>query len=511
MLKPGLNLLAILSVLLKANSLALASESAGADDLLNKAKKAEQDKDYRTAIELYESAVESPEIEERARLGITNAYLSLGKTDKAENYAKSAIEKDPFRASYHVQLAEIFRMKRNFEEAEHELGTVEKLEPGSVSLNQSRGMVRFDQENYDAAIQLFSRALNKDPNAELSRLRRAQAFIKTGRFDSGIKDLLTLIEARPSNVRLHVALAEGYIKLGSFSEAEKTLKIALNLDSRSASVMEMLGDLNVAMGKAREAVTYYKQACDLVPADMGAGTKLGEAYVLSGQSSLAEKEFRRVLHVNEGYIPAAQKIISLWNSQKRYGEIGSFLTHYTAKFPNQDWAVTRYARMLISVSEYAKAEAILKELLKYDENNIDGLLTLASVKLKREDKDEAFEYLRKAEQANPLEGRAKFDIALLQESVGQFDEAIDKYKQIKMSSTVYLKARINLGLLLERRKRFDEALTVFKGLPEGTLEAGAVKAKVAELERKLGSNEVDSSNSASQSPGREISSERQSE
>lgn len=111
------------------------------------------------------------------------------------------------------------------------------------------------------------------------------------------------LEQDPTNPSIYYELADQYIQTGQYDLAIQTCLGALNHGVKDSTILSRLGHLYLTTGDAKQAIQYYQQAEQLDPLDAGTQAGLATAYSNNGQYAQAEREFQRVLAIQQ-YVPA---------------------------------------------------------------------------------------------------------------------------------------------------------------------------------------------------------------
>ena len=168
---------------------------------------------------------------------------------------------------------------------------------------QAKGYLqRYEKENsVDIAIDLFKRAIDKDPNCALAFAGLGEAlWYKYGlTFDKSLLDQAQ--QAAERALQLDKDLAEVHLILGillrgkgRLDQSLQELELASQLDPGSEAVVRELGTVLEDLGKLDEAENTYQQAITLKPDSWSGYHYLGVFYLYRGRYVEAEKNFTRI-------------------------------------------------------------------------------------------------------------------------------------------------------------------------------------------------------------------------
>jgi len=143
-------------------------------------------------------------------------YAKIYRYGDAEAMYARAIEIDPTRARYYMELGKMYKPDK----AERFLDRAIELDPGNGILYQEAGEYFFAIEQLEKAEEMLERGLEADPHNEGIYLRLSSFYIKQGKYNEAEDILEKGIEKNEGYYRLYSALAEIYKESGRMDEAE---------------------------------------------------------------------------------------------------------------------------------------------------------------------------------------------------------------------------------------------------------------------------------------------------
>jgi serine/threonine protein kinase/tetratricopeptide (TPR) repeat protein len=208
--------------------------------------------------------------------------------------------------------------------------------PGAYEFyEQGNGYLqRYGAENIDRAIELFQRALAKDPNYTMALAGLAQAY--ASRF-SLTKDPEAAVRAQeacnlalssdPNLVPAH--LTQGILDLnaGNPKAAVDDFARARNIDPSRGETLVWLGRAYDAAGDSLQAESVFQSAIDMQPHYWAAFNNLGEFYYRHGQFAKAEPLFRTVIDLTPDNPLGFSNLGGLYLADERYDAAVEILQH----------------------------------------------------------------------------------------------------------------------------------------------------------------------------------------
>ncbi|HDL09672.1 MAG TPA: tetratricopeptide repeat protein [Candidatus Omnitrophica bacterium] len=162
-----------------------------------------------------------------------------------------------------VQIADIYRVLKNYSQAENLTLCALKLSPDYSPGFHQLGLIFLDKSKSAQAKIYFDKELKNAADKKGCLIRIAKAFYRHGNYELAIAYCRLLKQLDPSDYRVYLQLAE---------------------------ILE-------SKGRIQEALHYYQRAVDLHPLSYSLHFKLGTLYALK-RDKRAEKEFKFALQLN---------------------------------------------------------------------------------------------------------------------------------------------------------------------------------------------------------------------
>lgn len=227
------------------------------------------------AVETFERALALEPRSAAAYQGLGRAYLRFRDYPKARQALSKAADLDPSdghtAAFLALAYAEQITGDDDAREALRQLERATSLGYQGASADYVRGLVELYLGHYDRAIAHLKEAKKKDPAAENTRYRLAQAYLVVGDKTAGEREMASyqkLIESRPQLERLRQAVAAN----------------AADVEAR-----RRLARLCLQTALYSEATNHFLMLTRLRPDDAEAWKGLAEAAAASGNTALAEQ------------------------------------------------------------------------------------------------------------------------------------------------------------------------------------------------------------------------------
>ncbi|XP_064601805.1 tetratricopeptide repeat protein 12-like isoform X1 [Liolophura sinensis] len=113
-----------------------------------------------------------------------------------------------------------------------------KVNEKAATKLKEEGNEEFKSGNYEKAVELYSKALNKHRDSHVLYTNRAMALIKLQKYQEALSDCDWALRAFPNATKAFVHQGKAYLALGNFDEARNSYKQGLQTDPKKKKVFE---------------------------------------------------------------------------------------------------------------------------------------------------------------------------------------------------------------------------------------------------------------------------------
>jgi eukaryotic-like serine/threonine-protein kinase len=285
---------------------------------------------------------------------------------------------------------------------------------------------RYDQaKNIERAIELFNKALERDPGYALAHAGLGEAYWRlyratrkpeyvalarqhceralaldgllapawvtlgvleagTGHAEAALADFKRALDREPRSALAYRELGRAYERLDRLAEAEATYRKAIELRPDSWTGYSYLGYLLVTQGRTAEAERVYARALELAPDNAQLWDSLGSARYYQGRFADAQAAYAKSVALN----PRPQTISNLATLQftrEQYAEAAKTLEQAT-RTGTRDFRIWRNLGAALTwapgerdraAPAYRRAAELAEEERKIDPRNAETLVQLA--------------------------------------------------------------------------------------------------------------------------------------
>ena len=260
------------------------------------------------------------------------------------------------------------------------------------------------------AEQLYCRILTITPdNADALHLRGVIAF-QNGQYDVAADLIHQAIQIDPNQSSFFTNLGNVYKEWGQPTEAIDAYLRAWALNPECAAAYYDLGNVLQAIGRFKEAASCYRQALNIDPKMTVAHNNLGVALNELGCEEKAIECYRTAVEQRPDFIDAYNNLAALLEGQNRIAEARHAVDCALAIDPHSFFAKLNQAQLEIRQEQYAPALKLLSELVKESppiEFASKTYTALGVVYDKLGKYQEAFETFKKANTIEAASNRAR--------------------------------------------------------------------------------------------------------
>ena len=306
-------------------------------------------------------------------------YLKFADTGEGdEAFFNRVIALDPQNPRIHYRLAELYRERGQYVQADREYQQAIDAKPDFVAAYIGQGDAAMAMQLYGRAIQCFKEALALQTGSRTIELRLAKAYLRDEQYDQARPLLEKLLQAQPDN----------------------------------DTVQMLMGDLLLAQGDVEGAIEHYQAAFRKNPTSE-VQLKLAHAYLVAGQLDEAKKEYQDLIH---RFPYRGEAYDGLGDVYRKLGEDEQALEQYREALRRTYDVATKeaIAEKIVELApddidtrfkladyyrqEYKYDSAIrqYQEILAHDPGNVDALIGLGDCYVPKTEYDTALDYYQQA-------------------------------------------------------------------------------------------------------------------
>jgi len=224
-------------------------------------------------------------------------YYLQGDYDRAVQYYTRDIAREPQQVNHYIGRSYCYflmlQKERALADVEHALMIV----PNNAIAMQLRGDIYSMEKNYDAALEIFERAHQLNPNWGNPSFGRASVFMDKKEFQSALDEFDKAIPFLAQSPLFYVIRSMVHFRLGNLEAAHKDQDSALRLSEKDALTM---ADINIQVYEnyLDWCEDYYARVLLKRPRSWYAYQGRADAYRVNGEHNKAITDYTRALELN---------------------------------------------------------------------------------------------------------------------------------------------------------------------------------------------------------------------
>ncbi|HAR96389.1 MAG TPA: hypothetical protein DCR97_10575 [Deltaproteobacteria bacterium] len=216
----------------------------------------------------------------------------------------------------------------------------------------SRGLDRYSEGNYTAAIREFRRTIALSPysdNALSAFEYLANAQIKNGKTSDAMQTYRQAIKVFSSADGMRLNLGNLLYSGGRYGEAVDQYKAAVRINPTLSQNIYSLGQGYLAQERYTEAEAQFKRAIQLAPKDSGGYYALGQTYRKMGRFTEAQQQLSKAISIKGNFTEAHFELGMVYAEQGKSDEANTEL-----RILGNKGATLQYAELLAKINETSK-------------------------------------------------------------------------------------------------------------------------------------------------------------
>lgn len=228
-----------------------------------------------------------------------------------ERYLKE-IQEDPTKVPAYIQLAELFKMRGQLEDAEKLMARGLKANPGNTDLQLAHADIQISR--IQQAIEKCNRRLAEKPDDEKIKAKLEEFTNLLNDYE--IKEYRRRLTLHPEDLGLQLQLGTKLARAGKHDEAIAAFQQARNSTTMRVQALLQMGLSFEAKGALKLADRTYQDALKAAdPADLSTTNalhyRLGRVAEAQGDKKAAEDHYNEVAANDYTYLDVAQRLQSL--------------------------------------------------------------------------------------------------------------------------------------------------------------------------------------------------------
>jgi tetratricopeptide (TPR) repeat protein len=385
---------------------------------------AEQEGNWQQVYAELSAALENDPKMLKARVKLAQLFVFVNQIDEAIAQANKIKEQDPNSPDYFSVSAGIAMRQKNTDEAIKDAQKALELKPGHIGATAILSAIYSDTDPAKAE-QVVAEGIRFNPEQDDLRLLQVQGFAKQNKVEQAIAGLKELIKRNPNKLSYVSHLVNYYVQQHRVSDAEALFNQSIKEKPENTDLKLAFAAFLATQHTPADGLAQLAKYVAAEPNNYKLRSKLAQAYLSTKdpEKAIATYQFTIDKDVKGEGIDARNRVVDI----------------------------------LLSQNKRPEAEALLKDILKLEPENTDGLITRARLELADNNPDAGIADLRAVLKNAPDSRQALLLLAAAQERSGATGLALDNYNKVLRTNGNDLLALLGAAKLDIATNQLDEA------------------------------------------------------
>lgn len=341
------------------------------------------------------------------------------------------------------------------------------------------GVVALQRQDFQAALELFDRALAGKPDFAEAHSNRGNTLMELGREDEAEASYRKAIAINGTFAMAHYNLGNILLAGKRFDESTAHFNRALSANPRLTEARINLGLAFKEMGKLKEAECSYRKALELRPELAVCHYNLGNILLETGRPDEAVTSYERALTLEPGYTGARLNLGATLRDLGRLEEAAACYELAIADSLADAQVYVNYGAVLRDLGKPAEAESCYRKALDIEPDAPLAHFNMGNALRDQERMDEAVSSYRRAVSLEPESPGFLTNLGNALRDNGNSADSVPVYQQALELDPRNFEALVNLGNAFKELGKMDQAISSYN-------KALLIRPDMAEVHYNLG-------------------------
>ena len=383
----------------------------------------------------------------------------------AEMVARRMIDTEPTLLDHRLRLARLFDTQGAHERAESVLREAIALDPNSEERRILLADFLSTRKDHRAAEQALLEAATQLPHSAKVQFGLAALYLKSGQDAKAREQYASLVKdykEKPAGLEAKVKLAEMDLVSGKQAEAEKQVQEVLKENPRSSDGLVLLGQMALSRRNGKDAVQAFRIVLHDQPELATVHFLLGQAYLLTGENSLAKESFEQAVALYPGQVDARRSLAALESQSGRHQQARARLDDLLKQRPDDLAALDMLMMLDLVTKNWVDAERTLNRLRAVSKDSVVAFMAEGRLREAQQQFDKASASYERATAIAPNNPDTLLSLVKLDVAQGHADRARTRLDEVLATRPDHLFGHGLLGEVLALSGHPQEADVQFR-------------------------------------------------
>ncbi|GEM_PF-5619491 len=331
-------------------------------------------------------------------------FLDSDNEQEAKKRFVHILQDNPLSLRAHFGLALVYKRLNQPEQAMYHALKMITIDPeNALSYNQA-GILFFEQQNFEEALQYFSMAIQKDASLLDAQRNYGSTLIEKGDYQHGVKTFQKILENHPSDIPTLMRMAQLFFEVEKYAQVEKYVKKVLELDAQNPEARQLMEYLSekgkptvtgngedevqkildeaaglLENGNAKAAREKYTQIIENDQNNITALYGLSLCLRLEGDAENAVAVLKNITHIQPDFARAYNDLGIIAMEQDRLQQAVNYFSKGIELDPKLISARHYLSDVLIELGQFDEGVQLIMETLKEFPQDVDTLLRVGRI------------------------------------------------------------------------------------------------------------------------------------
>ena len=388
-----------------------------------------------------------------------------GKMPEALSQLDVALDINPCNGSWHFNKALTLDAMGKFDDAICEYELALGMNPDDLEILNSLAVDYTRTGQYDLAIETFEHIQQLDGEFEPGYCNRIIAYTEMDQHDMAEQMFYLAQQIQPDCPLCYYNIGNSLFIRGQYKKAVHCWLKTAELEPTHPQIHYRIAQACWSDGDRQRAREHFLAELRTNPGDIDAIFDFGLLLLELGETCSAKEKFNRILELNADFAPAIFYLGEIAFHDSDYEQAIKLFDESLQKDGCLAGPRYRLAQCALVTGRFRQAKAYLASEVKLATENVDVLLSMASMFLAVGDTDFGINCLLRAVEIEPASADTYYWLGLASVQNGRYDEAAEFFSHaldIKADHVCALRASaelyLEMGKLAEAQGRINKAL-----------------------------------------------------
>ena len=419
------------------------------------------EKNYQAAVASFEAAARQRPEDGRAALGLAESLSAAGRSEEAERFARTFIEKNKlFSGMYDFLYLRYLRDKR-IQEAEQILTAKCASNPSQTPCWLQLAVHYHVAGDGAKMTSVIDRLLASPAEHPTAYSGIGDFYMRIGQFHQAFDTYRKGAEVQPSQrLEFEKKMVEALAFQGKTQEAFQLVERILGGNQKDNQARAMRGALRLRSGDPKEldaAIQDFQAALAGMPDNAVLRFNLAEAHLAHGDSERAIVEYQEAIRRRPDYLQPRYGLARAYLFTRDYAQVLAVADEIFSLRPQDLRAKLIQSVAWLHLGKLDLARSGLEEVLRRAPQASEAMFQLATVSLLEKKHDQAEQWYRRLGETSPADRRNVLGLAEVELARGRPERAIQIIQSRIDREPEDMDWRRAMGHVAARARSFDRA------------------------------------------------------